>query len=249
MKINLIALLVLITYYVSGQPIESGAIHYKETVKLNIDFGDNPEMAKMVPPSQTFDKVLYFNKGESLFMNAAKPKDLEINQEENGQSMQIVMKVPESKTYTNLNEDLFVQYQDLMGKDFLIKDKVKKTKWKLTGEQMKILDFVCQKAIPADTSKHLVVWYTPQIPVGVGPNDHAGLPGIILGLDLDEGQRTIFATKYEPLAANFTFDRPQKGKKVNREEFEKIREEKMKEMGAVNGKGSGVKMIIREERH
>ena len=57
------------------------------------------------------------------------------------------------------------------------------------------------------------------------------------------------ATSIESLPEKFEFVKPDKGKKVNRAEYDKIREEKMKEMGAVNGKGTGVKMIIREERH
>ena len=48
---------------------KSGIIHYKENIKLNIDFGDNPEMAKMMPTSQSVDKALYFNQNESLYKN------------------------------------------------------------------------------------------------------------------------------------------------------------------------------------
>ena len=43
--------------------------------------------------------------------------------------------------------------------------------------------------------------------------------------------------------------KPEKGKKVSGEEFEKIRKEKMEEMGAVQGKGGTFKVMIREERN
>ena len=228
---------------------KSGIIHFKENIKLNIDFGDNPEMAKMMPTSQSVDKALFFNQNESLYKNEAPPKDLELNQEKDGNTTQIVMKMPESEIYNNLKEDLSLQTQDLMDKDFLIKDKIKKTSWKITGEQIKILDYVCQKAVPSDTSKHLVAWFTPQLPISFGPDNLSGLPGIILGLDYDNGQRTVFATKMEPLPNNYKFEIPTKGKKVNRAEFEKIRDEKMKEMGMETNGGTSVKMIIQTEEH
>lgn len=83
----------------------------------------------------------------------------------------------------------------------------------------------------------------------MGPDNLSGLPGIILGLDYDNGQRTVFATKMEPLPNNYKFEIPTKGKKVNRAEFEKIRDEKMKEMGMETNGGTSVKMIIQTEEH
>ncbi|MBI5917360.1 MAG: hypothetical protein HY842_18485, partial [Bacteroidetes bacterium] len=49
-----------------------GEITYTETVKLQLDFGDGPaaeEMKKMMPPTQSFPKTLYFNAKESLYQD------------------------------------------------------------------------------------------------------------------------------------------------------------------------------------
>jgi len=232
-----------------SQPVSSGKIIFQETIQFKIDFGDdNPELAKMIPTSQTIDKALFFTPEISLFKNNEQPDDLEINQEAEGNQVQLVIKMPESVIYTNRTEDLFLQSQDIMGKEFLIKDKIIQYNWKLTGEQKKILDFVCQKAILLDTSKQVVAWFTPQIPVSFGPAGMNGLPGMILALEQDNGDRMTIATSIESIPENFIFEKPTKGKKVTLSEFERIREEKLKEMGAVNGGGHGIKMIIREER-
>lgn len=233
-----------------SQPRTSGKITFKETVKFKIDIeGGNPELAKMLPPSQSVEKALYFKGGESLYKYNEKPKDTEINHEEGSNKFQMVIKVPENVTYVNTDEQTLLQFQDLMGKEFLITDKPASQVWKVTGEQKKILDFICQKAILSDTSKVVIAWFTPQIPVSSGPSGMGSLPGMILGIEQDNGDRLTLATAIEDLPASFNFEKPAKGKKVSKIEFEKIREEKMKEMGIINGKGPGVKMIIREERH
>ena len=75
------------------------------------------------------------------------------------------MKMPESTIYTNKANDEYVQSQDLMGKAFLIVDKPKKYKWKITGEQKSILDYPCQRAVLNDTTQNVVAWFTSKIPV------------------------------------------------------------------------------------
>lgn len=250
MKKLMLYAFILLHYTGMSQVLTSGKITYKETIKLNLDFGDeNPELTKMIPSSQSADKVLYFTSSESLYKNEEKPKDVDVKHEEEGNTFQLVIKIPESVIYVNKSEGLFLQSQDLMGKDFLIQDKPEIPKWKVTGEQKKILDYTCQKAILLDTSKKVAVWFTNQIPVSIGPNGLSGLPGLILAIEQDLGDRLTIATKVETLPEAYAFTRPSKGKIVSKTEFEKIREEKMKEMGAVNGSGPGVKMIIREERH
>lgn len=83
----------------------------------------------------------------------------------------------------------------------------------------------------------VTAWYTPQIPVGNGPAEYAGLPGLIL--ELNAYRTTLLCSKIvmnpkesEKIVA------PTKGKEVTREEFNKIVKEKMEEMRE-NFRGSG----------
>jgi GLPGLI family protein len=233
-----------------SQQRTTGKIFYKETIKFKFDVGENnSEFAKMLPPSQSNENVLYFRNGESQYKNHDQPKDTEINHDEGDNKFHMVIRVPQTNTYINTQEDVLLQSLELMGKEFLISDKPAPHTWKVTPEQKKILNYTCQKAILSDTSKTIAAWFTPQISVSAGPGGYAGLPGMILAIDQDNGERMTIATAIEDLPESFTFDKPSKGKKVSKKEFEKIKEEKMKEMGVINGKGNGVKMIIREEKH
>ncbi len=75
----------------------------------------------------------------------------------------------------------------------------------------------------------VTAWYTVDIPVSHGPGDYWGLPGLIL--EIDAGETKILCTKIvlNPKEKS-EISEPKKGKVVNQEEYDKIVEEKMKEM-------------------
>ena len=72
-------------------------------------------------------------------------------------------------------------------------------------------------------------WYTMDIPVGHGPGDYWGLPGLIL--EIDAGETKILCTKIvlNP-EEKADISEPSKGKVVTQKEYDKIVEEKTKEM-------------------
>lgn len=83
----------------------------------------------------------------------------------------------------------------------------------------------------------IVAWYTPMIPASHGPDEFGGLPGLIL--ELSTNNTTMLCTKVvlnpkEPIA----IEPPVKGKKVSREEYKSIVEEKAKEMAERFGGGN-----------
>ncbi|RMB56663.1 GLPGLI family protein [Dokdonia sinensis] len=79
------------------------------------------------------------------------------------------------------------------------------------------------------TTETITAWYTPMIPVGHGPDEFGGLPGLIL--ELSTNNTTMLCTKVvlNPKDA-IVIDVPSKGKEVSREEYTTIVEEKAKEM-------------------
>lgn len=230
---------------------KEGQVIYKETIKINIELPDDApeEMKKMVPPSQEHLQTLLFNEREILYrdVNEDEQSGLDINHDDGeGSQIQIKMVRPQNRLYRDLENDKVIESRDFMGRSFLIKDEPQSFKWKLTGEKKKILDYECQKAILQDTVKKVFVWFTPQIPVSAGPATYSDLPGMILELDMDNGTRTYVATKVELKSLEKgVIEQPTKGKTCTRAEYDKIVAEKMKEMGAENGGGGGMKVIIR----
>ncbi len=233
----------------------SGQVFYTETIKIQIELPEgDEEMKKMIPPEQKVSKVLIFNEKASLYKNIgpAGEGNVEIkHDDEEGNDVQIMMKMPEVVQFTNFEEMTWLRGEEFFGRDFLISGDGKKLNWKLTGEQKKINEFVCQKAVLLDTTQNVVAWFTPQIPVPGGPGRFINLPGLILDLEMDNGNRSVKVSKIElKPVADTEIVAPTKGKAVTQAEFEKIQEEKFKEMGIETGGkpgGARVKMIIRNE--
>ncbi len=232
-----------------------GEITYTETVKLMMDFGDGPEaeeMKKMIPPTQSFPKTLFFNANASLYQDKAGTEEegnVEVSGNSGGGDFQIKMMRPDNKLYRNIAEGNTIEYREFFGRYFLITDKAKSPAWKITGEQKKLLGYVCMKAtLQLDSMTNLEAWFSPQIPVSTGPSINAGLPGLILELNMNGDQRTIVATQIEfKSLPKGSLEKPSKGKEMTAEEFKKMEAEKMKEMGMETGGGAGggVRMIIR----
>ncbi len=232
-----------------------GEITYMESVKLMLDFGDGPEaeeMKKMVPPTQSFPKTLYFNANASLYIDKPGTEDegeVDIENNTSEGDVQIKIQRPDNKFYRDIAEGTTLESREFFGRFFLLTDKDKNPAWKLTGEQKKMLGFVCQKAtLEVDSTTSLAVWFTPQIPVSTGPSIYAGLPGLILDFDMNNGQRTMVATQVEfKKLPKDTLVKPSKGKEMTMAEFKVIEAEKMKEMGMEMGGGAPgtMKMIIR----
>lgn len=75
----------------------------------------------------------------------------------------------------------------------------------------------------------VTAWYTPQIPISSGPDSYYGLPGLIL--ELNAGRTTMLCTEIvlNPSEA-VEIEKPKKGKKVDREEYNKIIKQKTDEL-------------------
>ena len=96
-------------------------------------------------------------------------------------------------------------------------------------------DPMSQIEIPEEVT--VTAWFTPQIPVGTGPGEYGGLPGLILELNVD--RTTILCSKIvmNPKEAD-AIEAPTKGDKVTREEYNLIVKEKTDEMRE-NWRGRG----------
>lgn len=230
----------------------SGAIYFTEGLKLQMDIqGADEEMLKKIPKYHNVNKVLIFNGKESLYKNIDKNTEMEMNGEsDNGGQVKMVVKSPESTLYNDIANNKMIHSQEFFGKQFLIKGDMKKKMWKMTGETKSFLDFVCQKAILQDTSGKVEAWFTTKLPANIGPANYYGLPGTILMVDFDNGQRTFTASKIDLRELKSgEIEVPTKGKEVTSEEFEKIKKDKMAEMGGTMGKGGTMKIMINREEH
>jgi GLPGLI family protein len=138
-----------------------------------------------------------------------------------------------STTYTDLTEGNSTSQKKFFEGTFLVKDTLRKIKWKITDETREIAGYPCRRAnaLILD-SIYVVAFYTDKILVSGGPESFTGLPGMILGVALPHENVTWFATKVTDTSVPpNTIIPPKKGKVVTNKELRVTLEPVLKNAG------------------
>ncbi|TFH27589.1 MAG: GLPGLI family protein [Bacteroidia bacterium] len=235
----LFSLVMIHAQQVSNGFLLSGEVVYEEIIKIDIQLeGVDEQMAAQIPKERKSEKVLRFTEDEAMFENLLKD-DPEENMPTEGAGIMIKMYQPDNKTYIDLKNKKMIEQKEFMSRVFLIESELEPEKWKMTGNQRQILEYACQEAISEVEGKDVHAWFTPQIAVATGPGSYSSLPGLVLAVEMHDGDMKLEATSVElkPLDKS-VLKKPTKGKKVTRDEYQAIVAKKMKEMG-VEGEGTG----------
>lgn len=240
-KMKLIYTLCLAILAFSAATQSTGRIVFEEKMDLHKTLPpERQDMKDMIPQFNSSLFEFVFNGDESIYQ-PKKAEDTEVTSSQGGATMTMRFGRDNRVVYKNIAEDKMIDSRDFMQKQFLITGPPTTRKWKVGAKQKEILGYACMEAnFRLDSTTAMTAWFTPQIQVSNGPSDYQGLPGMILQIDINEGTRTITATEIvmEDVDTSVIVA-PSKGKEVTSEEFEKIREEKMKEMGIQGGQGPG----------
>ena len=212
---------------------QEGIVRYEVTTRREVQLPpDMAHLADQFASALTAERVLSFDGSTALTQNAPA---LELSEPE---SRHVVQR-PETLTWVSGGERL--EQTEFLGRTFLVRDASLRLEWRLTGEAAEFLGYPCQKAVATRDSVTVEAWFTPQIPVSVGPEAYGGLPGLILVLT--DGQRSFVAQEVAlgPLPDG-ALAPPERGRAVTREEYGRIVREKMDELDAESGAG-GVRII------
>ncbi|MEZ4904127.1 MAG: GLPGLI family protein [Spirosomataceae bacterium] len=247
--ISIMAFCTLFFYQSQAQNNTEGKIIFEQKINMHKRITDDA-MKAMVPEFRTVEMQLNFRAGESLYLPVPKEEDdSEINSNDgNGAQIRMVIKTPKNEVYRNYYTQEKIELRELAGQTFLVIDTLKRTPWKLTGESKKVNGYDCMQATMTNpTNKQQTsVWFTEAIPAPHGPSLFGGLPGLVLEVNINEGETIFTAKKIEFKQLNKEdFRKPSGGKKVTEAEFTKQREAWMKEMGIQNGGSGGAIRIIR----
>ena len=268
MKIYSILLVfaVLLALPAQAQKFDGGIATYQSKTSFDMDNFGGREMSEQMKKQiaermksrleKTF--TLSFSKDESIYEEEEKLEAPGV-----GGGMRFMGGgFSQGGIYKNIADDIYARQNELMGRTFLVKDTLAKLDWKLEKESKMIGQYAAFKATAvrkieqnpweamrrsrnADTTatdapKEMVItaWYTPQIPVSQGPDEHWGLPGLIL--EVSAGPTVILCNKIviNP-KEGLDIEMPEKGDEVSREEYEQIVAEKTKEMSERFGGGRG----------
>lgn len=228
----------------------AGTVRYQQTTKLDIQLeGDAAQFAHAMPKERKSEKILHFSEEAALFENHHTDDPEEAMDMDGGGTMMIKMVEPDDKVFSDLENRLQIEQKEFMSRLFLIESEYEQRAWKFTGEQKIILEYPCQEAIMEEEGKMVHAWFTPRIALPFGPGKFGNLPGLVLAVDINDGQQVIEAISVElkPVDAAL-LKRPKKGKRVTEEEYQAIVEEKMKEMGAEHGEGGGHTVVVKIRR-
>lgn len=254
MKRIILMLGILVCILAAHVVFAQGVITYENRVNMHRNIpADRQEMKAMVPEFRTTKMQLFFNGEESLY----KPVIEDEEQQFSGSGgMRMSFRMPKTETYTNSASAVILSLQELMGKKYLITDTVKMSPWKFGTETKDILGYTCHMAYFTQSqevtsmrmengtpttekrtvTQEITAWYTDQIRPSLGPENFNTLPGAVLALDVNNGERVIVARNVELRELKKDeLKAPDAGTTVTQAEFQKLREEQMEKMRA-NGR-------------
>jgi GLPGLI family protein len=123
--------------------------------------------------------------------------------------------------YVDYNKGISTIQKEFYERTYLVKDSIRKIRWKITDETRVIAGYNCRRAnaVVLD-SIYVVAFYTDEIHVSGGPESFNGLPGMILGVAVPHENVTWFATKVtEAPIDSKTLIPPKIGKLVNNKQL------------------------------
>lgn len=121
--------------------------------------------------------------------------------------------------YRNFEKEKKTDIIEMLGKTYLVEDSLHAPVWKIGNQIKEVAGYVCMKAETEDPIKKqkITAWFAQDIPVPAGPERVNSLPGLILELDLNDGDVVIEAANvtFRPVTPDDLKLPKSKGKKIN----------------------------------
>ena len=235
---KLIALMIAaIMMQLASAQVNEGKIVFEEKIDMHRRIPkENEQMKAMVTPFRTTTFELTFGDNKSLYKAAEEEPDLS-DQQGGG----IVMRFGGNDNifYKDFTTQTSIEKRNLLEKEFIVEDSIRNISWKLVdGETKTIVGHTCKKATgKSPLGSDIIAWYAEDISLSSGPAQFGGLPGLILGMDVNNSEFVYTATTINKEVKKGELKAPTKGKKVTPAEFAKIRKELM-------GDGNGPVRIV-----
>ncbi|AWV98913.1 GLPGLI family protein [Arcticibacterium luteifluviistationis] len=210
---KLIILFLLFSCTTTFAQKRSGTVQYKYTIdwkkiyqelsSLSQKEKDRIQLVYTKWESTSNNMDLIFNPTESLYTYGTSEEVARYSQRETDYVI-----------YRNFEQKNIIELRETLGKSYLIEDDMPNQQWRIMNDLKEIQGHLCMKAVRTDTVKNqeIVAWFAADIPVSMGPELCYGLPGLILGLDIDDGNVIIEADKLELFDEPIKVELPKKMK-------------------------------------
>lgn len=230
-KLSIILLLFIVPVMGFSQATE-GKITYKYTIfydkiMAKMDFLSQSEKDRI---KLTWGNEEGYTTKMNLFFNPTKSIYTYVDETEDESSYS--WRKEDYLIYRDFEEKKIKELQEMLGKTYLIEDGLSPYKWRVMNELKEIQGHLCMKAITEDTVKKQTIeaWFAADIPVSIGPERLYGLPGAILGVEINGGDAIIEASKIEIVNVTEQLKLPKKmkGKEIDMKEYNDLISEHMK---------------------
>ena len=225
--------------------LKEGKIIYERKINMHKRLkGEQESMKNMVPEFSTFKMQLLFSEDQSIFKQLPEEEDIRDQAGEPQEGRIMVRMGGDNEVYKNYTTGKIIELRELGPKKYIIEDSVRLLQWKLSESETKeIKGYACKKAITKNLQGAEVIgWYTDEIPCPSGPEIYGGLPGMILELNISDGEIVFSPLEIANGADQKVVKAPTAGKKITRKEFQKMVEE---QLGPGAAGGGPVIRIIR----
>lgn len=243
---------------------KEGKVIYERTMQMPMrNFGNMPaEIQAQLPKSRTDQFELLFTSQHSLYQFLPNANDDGGGTFSGGGVALRFNGGANETTYVDFEKGTRLDQREVMEKSFVVTDTLAKQQWKLSDETKKILDFTARKATttrintrmrmtmengemkrePVTDTVAVVAWYTTDVPVAAGPDFVGQLPGLILEVNVANGQSVTKAIEFSAKVAANKIKEPKDGKKLTAAEFSKERDKLMEEMRKNMPQGNMIRM-------
>lgn len=223
-------LLVMMTVSGFSQATE-GVIRYEFRMDMHRSIPpEREEMKAMIPQYRTVNYDLYFSQQERLYKVVEEEAPMQGGR---GGGPRGGFRTPRTEIYVSLASNERTTSTEFFSKNYLIIDTLQLGPWRLGSEYMDILDHRCQMAWFKDTvsGEEITAWFTLGLQPFLGPDLYSTLPGTVLALDINNGERVWIARSidFRPLVAAEK-RKPTRGEIITRGEYNKLMEEQRARM-------------------
>ncbi len=211
---------------------QSGVIEYEFTIDLHRNIPPEREAMKaMIPEFRETKHQLLFNPGASLYKEIV-DEDSEFERSGPGRGMRM-MGMAGAETFVNRESNEVLVQQDFIGTTYLISEPLKLGAWRMGDEILEIAGYDCMMAWQIDTvlNQEITAWFTMSLPAFLGPERYVDLPGTVLAVDINNGERVWVARSIileEPDESKIV--KPTRGQKLTRDEFNEMVREQLERM-------------------
>ncbi|RDB06780.1 GLPGLI family protein [Runella aurantiaca] len=127
--------------------------------------------------------------------------------------------------HRNFEQEKLIENHEMLGKTYLLEDSLMTYNWRIQNQIKDVAGYVCMKAETFDPIKNhkITAWFAQDIPVPAGPERYFGLPGLILELDINDGDVIVAAQKVELKNVDKELALPKmKGKKIKNNDYDQM---------------------------